>query len=80
MTDNGAFQLLDIAGSRIPSLAEIIAALGIAPASVETLVPPDRLSWAPAVIESSGSEAFMMRARNELFPSGPTCISPMAEF
>lgn len=80
MTDNGAFQLLDIAGSRIPSLAEIIAALGIAPASVETLVPPDRLSWEPTVIEGSGSEAFMMRARDELFPSGPTCISPMAEF
>ncbi|MGX5667405.1 GNAT family N-acetyltransferase [Rhizobium daejeonense] len=80
MTDNGAFQLLDIAGSRIPSLAEIIAALGIAPASVETLVPPDRLSWEPTVIKGSGSEAFMMRARDELFPGGPTCISPMAEF
>ncbi|PZU85985.1 MAG: GNAT family N-acetyltransferase [Shinella sp.] len=80
MTDNGAFQLLDVAGSRILSLAEIIAALGITPASVETLVPPDRLSWEPTVIEGSGSEAFMMRARDELFPSGPTCISPMAEF
>ncbi|MCM2396922.1 GNAT family N-acetyltransferase [Rhizobium sp. S95] len=80
LADDGAFQLLDVAGSHIPPLAEIIASLGIAPASVEAFVTPDRLSWESEAIADTGSQVFMMRAQDEIYPTGPTCISPMAEF
>ncbi len=80
LAEDGAFQLLDVAGPRIPPLAEIVAGLGIAPVSVEAFITPDRLSWESEAVADTGTQVFMMRAPDELFPSGPTCISPMAEF
>jgi GNAT superfamily N-acetyltransferase len=77
---DGTFELLDIAGLRIPRMAEILHALDVTPPRVTCFFPPDRLDWRGDALEDKGELVFMMRCAPELLPNTPTCLSPMAEF
>ncbi|WP_246735612.1 GNAT family N-acetyltransferase [Agrobacterium sp. a22-2] len=80
MTDGGAFQLLDVVGEQVPCLAEILGALDLTPASVETFIPPDRLAFDGEPVGDDGPLVLMMRCADDLLPTEPCCLSPLAEF
>lgn len=80
MTPDHTFQLLDVVGRTIPTLAEILDGLDLAPTSVESFIPPDRLSFPADPVLDTGPLVFMMRAADSLRSGGPFCLSPMAEF
>lgn len=72
------FTLLDVVGTRIPSLPGILQALALQPRSVEILFPPDRMGWTGDSLAEDGDLRFMMRGGP--VPAGPFRLSPMAEF
>ncbi|MDX3926653.1 MAG: GNAT family N-acetyltransferase [Shinella sp.] len=78
--EGGRFELLDVAGPSVPSLAEILTALEADSPHVTVSFPPDRLDWAGEAIADDGNLTFMMRCRRDLIPTEPFCLSPMAEF
>lgn len=78
--EDGAFELLDVVGAEIPSLSDILQALGIRPERVVTHFAPDRLTWAGESQAETGDLRFMMRAASSLLPTRPFRLSPMAEF
>lgn len=80
MTDGGAFELLDVVGEQMPCLAEILGALDLTPASVETFIPPDRLAFDGEPVGDEGPLVLMMRCADKFLPTEPCCLSPMAEF
>jgi predicted N-acetyltransferase YhbS len=43
--DDDTVRIVDLVAPTVPPLARILAALGIAPARVTTMFPPDRLAW-----------------------------------
>lgn len=80
ISENGVFELMDIVGNDMPTMAEILAALDFAPVSITSFVPPDRLDWPCDAMPDDGDGVLMMRAPEELFPAEPGCLSPMAAF
>ena len=80
MTDDGVFELLDVVAAEIPALADIVSALGVTAASIESFIPPDLLLWQPEAVVEPGPLVFMMRGADDLMPSEPSCLSPMASF
>jgi GNAT superfamily N-acetyltransferase len=74
------FELLDIVGPEMPSLATILALLSIAPAKVIVHVPPDRLGWMGTSVRGETDLVFMIRGATGRVPTEPFCLSPMAEF
>lgn len=78
--ESGVFTLLDVVGTRIPTLAAILQALGLQPRSVEIMFPPDLMEWEGEVIAEEQDLRFMLRGRSGLAPTDPVRLSPMAEF
>ncbi|SMD16935.1 GNAT family N-acetyltransferase [Rhizobium sp. RU36D] len=76
----GLFELLDVVGPEIPTLAEILAEIGQQPERVESCIPSDLLDWDSPAVANTGSLVFMMRAPDELLPADPSCLSPLADF
>jgi len=74
------FELLDIVGPEMPSLATILASLSIAPAKVIVHVPPDGLDWTGTPVREETDLVFMVRGAAGRVPTEPFCLSPMAEF
>lgn len=72
------FTLLDVVGTRIPTLAGILQALALQPQRVAVLFPPDRMAWTGDSLAEDGDLRFMMRGGP--VPTGPFRLSPMAEF
>lgn len=80
MGEDGDFDLLDVVGARIPSLADILASLHIAPARITVHFAPDHLEWAGAAAAEVGDMVFMLRGPEGLSPRQPFGLPPMAEF
>ena len=80
MAQDGRFELLDIAGPDIPSLADLLASLRIAPSRVIVHFAPDRLGWTGDAVADAGDMVLMLRAPEGLLPQHPFALSPMAEF
>lgn len=77
---DGTFELLDIAGPRIPALADILASLRAAPARVIVHFAPDRLAWEGEAVADPGDTILMLRAKDRPRPAQPFALPPMAEF
>jgi GNAT superfamily N-acetyltransferase len=80
MDEAGRFSLLDVVAAEIPPLAVILTGLEIAPASVEVLFRPDKLSWEGAPQQLEGGTRLMLRGLGDAAPDFPAMLSPMAEF
>jgi GNAT superfamily N-acetyltransferase len=74
------FELLDVAGARIPVLADILASLQIAPAQVRAHFAPDHLDWQGEAVADDSGMVLMLRGAENLRPEDPFALSPMAEF
>lgn len=74
------FRLLDVAGTTIPPLSVILAALDQRPGQVEVCLPPDLLDWQGTPEPFPSYTSLMVRgdAANRL--RQPVMLSPMAEF
>ncbi|AOF92025.1 GNAT family N-acetyltransferase [Sinorhizobium sp. RAC02] len=80
LDEHGRFELLDIVGASIPSLADILASLGISPSRVIVRFAPDRLAWDGAAVQDEGDMVLMLRGAENLRPEKPFALPPMAEF
>ncbi|WP_432346492.1 GNAT family N-acetyltransferase [Shinella yambaruensis] len=80
MGEDDGFDLLDVVGARIPSLADILASLHLAPARVTMHFAPDHLVWAGTAVPDEGDMVLMLRAAGDLAPEQPFALSPMAAF
>ncbi|GMB80946.1 GNAT family N-acetyltransferase [Shinella zoogloeoides] len=80
MAEDGAFELLDIAGARIPRLADILASVQAGATRVFVHFAPDRLEWEGDALADAGDMVLMLRMAKALQPQGPFALSPMAEF
>lgn len=79
-SDGTSFQLLDIAGKSIPSLAAVLAALDLRPDRVEVCFPPDRLGWQGTPEPFPSYTSLMIRGAAADCLDRPVMLSPMAEF
>lgn len=77
---DGAFELLDVAGARIPRLADILASVQAGATRVFVHFAPDRLEWEGDALADAGDMVLMLRMAKALRPQGPFALSPMAEF
>lgn len=80
MGSDGSFDLLDVVGTRIPALADILASLPVAPARVTVHFAPDHLDWVGEAIPDAGDTVLMLRSLRDLQPQEPFALPPMAEF
>jgi hypothetical protein len=78
--EQGSFELLDIVGTRIPTLADILASLLLSPSHVTVHFAPDRLAWHGAAEPDESGMVFMLRSSRALEPKTPFALPPMAEF
>lgn len=78
--EDGRFELLDIVGARIPSLADIFASLRLPPSHAAVHFAPDRLSWEGEALPDAGDMVLMLRAKSSQRPTRPFALPPMAEF
>ena len=78
--EDGGFELLDVVGSNIPDLADILASLAISPSRVRVHFSPDRLAWDGVAVPDEGDMVLMLRSAKEVAPQKPFALSPMAEF
>jgi GNAT superfamily N-acetyltransferase len=78
--EENCLKLLDVVGRDMPTLASIIADLGIEPDRVEVYFPTDRLDWEGDARLLGGSTVLMMRGGKANEMSAPVILSPMAEF
>jgi GNAT superfamily N-acetyltransferase len=80
--DKDRIDLLDIVAAKIPPLADIVAALGVAATEVRVHFPPDRLDWARAQPEpyDVGCDLMLMPMRDTVKPTRLAMLSPMADF
>ena len=78
--DDGSFELLDVVGTRIPGLADILASLGIAPSQVVVHFAPDHLAWDGVAAADESDMVLMLRSAKDLRPPQPFALPPMAEF
>lgn len=80
MPASGHFALLDIVAPEIPSLAAVLAGLGVEATTVETLFRPDRLGWSGEAVPYEGGTRLMLRGLGAVGPDHPAMLSPMADF
>jgi GNAT superfamily N-acetyltransferase len=78
--DGRTVQLLDVVGRVIPSLSDILAALGVIPDHVEVCFPSDRLEWQGMPEVHASGTSLMIRGSAAYVFGGPVMLSPMAEF
>ena len=78
--EDGRFDLLDVVGPSIPSLADMLASLRLAPTHVTVHFAPDHLAWDGEAVPYAGDTVLMMRSMRALWPDRPLALSPMAEF
>ena len=78
--DGRTVQLLDIAGSVIPSLGDILAALTVTPERVEVCFLPDKLGWQGMPEVHASGTSLMIRGLAADSLVDPVMLSPMAEF
>ena len=78
--EGASFQLLDIAGKTIPSLANILSALDQRPDRIEVCFPPDKLGWKGTSEPFVSDISLMVRGEAADLLSNPVMLSPMAEF
>ena len=78
--EDGRFELLDIVGARIPSLADIVASLRLPSSHAVVHFAPDRLSWEGEALPDAGDMVLMLRVKSGLRPARPFALPPMAEF
>lgn len=78
--DGSVFTLHDVIAASMPSLCEILQAVGRQPERMEVLFSPDQLGWQGEGIPEGGDLRFMLRGEAGLSPNGPCRLSPMAEF
>ncbi len=78
--DGRTVELLDIAGRTIPSLGNILAALGVTPDRVEVCFPPDKLGWQGMPEVHASGTSLMIRGLPAESLVDPVMLSPMAEF
>ena len=78
---DGALHLLDVVAERMPSLPEVVGALGSTRARAVVLFPPDRLGWEGAPVPYRGSCDLMIRAVRDMpVPDRPFMLAPSMEF
>jgi predicted N-acetyltransferase YhbS len=79
---DGEFRLLDVVAAQIPSLSEIVVALGAEHSEIMVCFPPDRLGWPDAQPERHAGICDLMinTIRQAALPTDPFMLSPMAEF
>ncbi len=70
--------IIDFWASKMPELAEVVAALGLQPQRVEVHFPPDRLGWNGTAIPAETSTALMVRG--DPGPLEPFMIPETAAF
>ena len=78
--EDGAFELFDVVGARIPALADILASLRLTPPRVTVHFAPDHLGWAGEPIAETSNMVLMLRGAENLRPQKPFALPPMAEF
>jgi predicted N-acetyltransferase YhbS len=78
--DDGNVDILDIVGSRRPALADILASLGVAAHRVTVHFAPDHLAWNGEAVSDDGEMVLMLRGPDDLRPTLPFALPPMAEF
>lgn len=78
--DGRTVQLLDVVGRTIPSLGDILAALGVTPGRVEVCFPPDKLGWQGMPEVHASGTSLMIRGLPAESLVDPVMLSPMAEF
>jgi predicted N-acetyltransferase YhbS len=78
--EDGSFELLDIVGARIPTLAGILARLQITPARVVVHFAPDHLDWEGEARPATEEVVLMLRGADHASPAEPFALSPLAEF
>lgn len=78
--EDGGFELLDIVGASVPTLADILASLQISPSRVVVHFAPDRLAWEGEAMPDTGEMVLMLRTKNSPRPTRPFALPPMAEF
>jgi len=78
--EDGSFGLVDIAGARIPPLADILASLRVASPHVTAHFAPDHLGWEARAVPQTGDLVLMLRAAEDLRPALPFGLPPTAEF
>ncbi len=76
----GHFVLVDVVAAEIPSLAAILAGLGIEATIAETLFRPDRLGWSNEAVPYEGRTRLMVRGLEDIGLDHPAMLSPMADF
>lgn len=80
MSEGDEFELLDVAGKEMPSLADMLASLGVAPRRIVVHFSPDRLAWEGAAVPNDSEMVLMMRSKARFAPESPFALPPMAEF
>lgn len=76
----GNVDILDIVGTRMPALADILASLDVTPQRVTVHFAPDHLAWEGEAIADDGEMVFMLRGPDDLQPALPFALPPMAAF
>ena len=74
----GVLAIVDVAAARMPSLAQIVSALGTSPGQVEIHFPPDRLGWTGTAVPAPVATSLMVRGA--LPPVGPFMLPQTAAF
>jgi predicted N-acetyltransferase YhbS len=77
--EDGTLAILDVVAAEIPPMAEIVAALGVRAAQVETCFPPDKLNWDGVPRQLADTETMLM-VRGDLTISAPIMLPPTAAF
>ncbi|MCW3473822.1 GNAT family N-acetyltransferase [Limobrevibacterium gyesilva] len=72
--DAETLRLIDVVAPRIPPLAGILGALGVAPSRAEVYFPPDRLGWDACARPAPGPARLM--ARGPFVPEGTVFMLP----
>ncbi|UPA24635.1 GNAT family N-acetyltransferase [Shinella oryzae] len=76
----GNVDILDIVGTRMPALADILASLDVTPQRVTVHFAPDHLAWDGEAIADDGEMVLMLRGPDDLQPALPFALPPMAAF
>ena len=78
--EDGSFELIDIVGTRIPWLADILASLRVGASRITVHFAPDHLGWMGTAIPDESGMVLMLRSARDLSPREPFALAPMAEF
>jgi predicted N-acetyltransferase YhbS len=76
----GNVDILDIVGTRMPALADILASLDATPQRVTVHFAPDHLAWDGEAVADDGEMVLMLRGPDNPQPALPFALPPMAAF